>query len=52
VSDTPSGCFARFGVNQKRLPETAKPKAPEWPYTRFDWAAAGHRNPLAKVRRL
>jgi hypothetical protein len=32
--------IALFDVNQKRLPETARPNAPKWPYTRFDWAVA------------
>ena len=36
----PSGCLARFGVNQKRLAEPAKPERTGRPYTRFDWAPA------------
>ena len=28
--------FALFGVNKKRF--ARNPHAPEWPYTRFDWA--------------
>ena len=34
LSDTTSGCFALFGVNKKRLPETAKTRTHQAPAQR------------------